>query len=147
MIKHSENTEPSNSTKPVLANRIFKLRAWVRNELMVNVVSIDFNNEFITWDDNQYDRCVPPNKCYEIETFDDIVLMQFTNFKDKKGIDIYEGDIIQDIRFKYKYIVVYEGNQYVAKSNTGSIGLFETEDRYKIIGNRFQNPELLQDVF
>jgi len=31
MIKHSENTEPSNSTKPVLANRIFKLRAWVRN--------------------------------------------------------------------------------------------------------------------
>ena len=88
MIKHSENTEPSNSTKPVLANRIFKLRAWVRNELMVNVVSIDFNNEFITWDDNQYDRCVPPNKCYEIETFDDIVLMQFTNFKDKKGIDI-----------------------------------------------------------
>ena len=75
-------------SKHVLANRIFKLRAWVRNELMVNVVSIDFNNEFITWDDNQYDRCVPPNKCYEIETFDDIVLMQFTNFKDKKGIDI-----------------------------------------------------------
>lgn len=65
-------------SKPLLSSRLFKFRAWVRNELMVNVVSIDFNNEYITWDDNQYDRCVPQNKCYEIETFDDIVLMQFT---------------------------------------------------------------------
>jgi len=30
MTKHSENTEPSNSTKPVLANRLFKFRAWVK---------------------------------------------------------------------------------------------------------------------
>ena len=94
----SNEEQNGNVAKPMLANRIFKFcssknfRAWVRNELMVNVVSIDFNNEFITWDDNQYDRCVPPNKCYEIETFDDIVLMQFTNFKDKKGIDIYENN-------------------------------------------------------
>jgi hypothetical protein len=28
MTKHSENTEPSNSTKPVLANRILQFRAW-----------------------------------------------------------------------------------------------------------------------
>ena len=67
----SNKNKNGNVAKPMLANRIFKLRAWVRNQLMVNVVSIDFNNEFITWDDNQYDRCVPPNKCYEIETFDD----------------------------------------------------------------------------
>ena len=166
MTKHSENTKPSNSTKPVLANRIFKLRAWVRNELMVNVVSIDFNNEFITWDDNQYDRCVPPNKCYEIETFDDIVLMQFTNFKDKKGIDIYEGDI-----FIYNYtldgtqrktkkvefdkevgawylggdllstVLVEQNNDDWKKSQNYKI----KENQYLIIsGNIYDNPNLLQ---
>ena len=28
--------------------RSIKFRAWVRNEIIVNAVSIDFNNEFIT---------------------------------------------------------------------------------------------------
>ena len=142
MIKHSENTEPSNSTKPVLANRIFKLRAWVRNELMVNVVSIDFNNEFITWDDNQYDRCVPPNKCYEIETFDDIVLMQFTNFKDKKGIDIYEGDKIKYKNFKGYSTIVFENGAFGYYGISCFITILETNvEHIEVIGNVFQDSE------
>ena len=168
MIKHSENTEPSNSTKPVLANRIFKLRAWVRNELMVNVVSIDFNNEFITWDDNQYDRCVPPNKCYEIETFDDIVLMQFTGFKDFDGKEIYEGDILEYVSFrrdenKRREIVEFDekcGGWYVHKqADTLSDVLFKQHNeewqlkqnykpsikhKVRVIGNIYENPELTQ---
>lgn len=38
------NDKSPHCSKPVLANRLFKFRAWVRNEIMVNVVSIDFNN-------------------------------------------------------------------------------------------------------
>ena len=151
MTKHSENTEPSNSTKPVLANRLFKLRAWVRNTLMVNVVTIDFNNEFITWDDNQYDRCVPPNKCYEIETFDDIILLQFTGLKDIEGREIYEGDII-----KGKTFIGKENTSYVIYDDKYGCWQLQTlgekplsfpiksfNKELKIIGNIFENPELL----
>ena len=141
--KQSLNSaENGNKSKPMLANRIFKLRAWVRNELMVNVVSIDFNNEFITWDDNQYDRCVPPNKCYEIETFDDIVLMQFTNFKDKKGIDIYEGDKIKYKNFKGYSTIVFENGAFGYYGISCFITLLETNRDYiEVIGNVFQDSE------
>ena len=36
----SNEEQNGNFAKPMLANRIFKLRAWVRNELMVNVVRL-----------------------------------------------------------------------------------------------------------
>jgi uncharacterized phage protein (TIGR01671 family) len=136
MTKRSENTEPSNSTKPVLSSRLFKFRAWVRNEIMVNVVSIDFNNEFITWDDNQYDRCVPPNKCYEIENFDDIVLMQYTELKDRNDIEIYEGDIVE----------MWGTKQVIEWQNYDNYQGFdiETDDNdIVVLGNIFENPELL----
>ena len=164
----NSNNQAENLAKPVLANRLFKLRAWVRNEIMVNVVSIDFNNEFITWDDNQYDRCVPPNKCYEIETFDDIVLMQFTGFKDFDGKEIYEGDIIEYVSFrrdenKRREIVEFDekcGGWYVHKqADTLSDVLFEQHNeewqlkqnykpsikhKVRVIGNIYENPELTQ---
>ena len=107
---------------------------------MVNVVSIDFNNEFITWDDNQYDRCVPPNKCYEIETFDDIVLMQFTNFKDKKGIDIYEGDKIKYKNLKGYLTIVFENGAFGYYGISCFITLLETNaEHIEVIGNVFQD--------
>ena len=142
MTKHSENTETSNSTKPVLANRILKFRAWVRNGIMVNAVSIDFNNEFITWDDNQYDRCVPPNKCYEIESFCDIVLMEFTGIKDNKGIDIYEGDKIRYKNLKGYSTIVFENGTFGYYGISCFITLSETNSEYiVVIGNVFQDSE------
>ena len=126
-------------SKPLLSSRLFRFRAWVRNELMVKVTSIDFNNEFITWDDNQYDRCVPPNKCYEIETFDDIILMQYTELKDRNDVEIYEGDIVE----------MWGARQIIKWQNYDNYQGFdiETDDNdIVVLGNIFENPDLLHGV-
>jgi uncharacterized phage protein (TIGR01671 family) len=147
--------ENGNKSKPLLSSRLLKFRAWVRDELMVNVVSIDFNNEFITWDDNQYDRCVPPNKCYEIESFCDIILMQFSGLKDKNEKDIYEGDIVtykrsvgnwtgQTMTTTHKIIFTEEVNAFVMEYGSSYIKLRKHWCyEYEVIGNIFENPELL----
>lgn len=145
-----ENTKPTkneaengNKSKPLLSSRLFrgfsiKHNNWIYGDL---IHTPEKRMRIINYTDissDGVDNFITINEMVESKS-----VGQCVGLFDAKADDIYEGDIIQDIRFKYKYIVVYEGNQYVAKSNTGSIGLFETEDCYKIIGNVFQNTELL----
>lgn len=68
-----------------------------------------------------------------------IELMQNTGLKDKNGVDIYEGDILEI------YGVVEFG--YIDGSYDGDYGIgFNVNpfaDDLKIIGNIYENPELL----
>lgn len=100
---------------------------------------------------------------------DKIELMQSTGLKDKNGKEIFEGDIleIQGIRMavkfgSYKYLeplnrgcqsfdVMYDGlGFYVKTFNTialDDISPFEPETlkNSQIIGNIYENPELLEE--
>ena len=112
------------------------------------------------------------NRNQEIELHprdENIILMQSTGLKDKNGKEIFEGDIleIQGIRMvvkfgSYEYIessksnghtigVVYDGlGFYVECINAADpdrISPFEPETLKEsvVIGNRFENPEILED--
>ncbi len=79
----------------------------------------------------------------------DLIYQQFTGLLDKNGKEIYEGDILDD---GYNIGVIEFGNQVISHDWNG-IGFFlktregEIEGFYdkhgKIIGNIYQNPELI----
>ena len=121
-------------------------------------MSIDFINKYITWDDNQYSRSDPPNKCLEMESFEEIKLLQYTGLKDKNGIEIYEGDILicheydsSDCgkrivqTFNNAVVGFSDGNYYYFPKGNMKMPHQLLMDAYNplIIGNIYENPELL----
>ena len=75
---------------------------------------------------------------------DRIILMQYTGMKDVKGVEIYEGDILQSEHY-FKYKVVFKGDCWRCESlkNSGFKNRFIGRD-LKVIGNIYENPELLE---
>lgn len=75
------------------------------------------------------------------------VLMQFTGLKDANGIEIYEGDIYHQGDENIKYVVVYHDTSFMGKQLRSSsfAGLEYWRDRIEVVGNIFENKNLLED--
>ena len=76
-------------------------------------------------------------------TCDAAHIMQYTGLKDKNGKEIYEGDILNSVGF-YLSEVKYDDNyaQFVATD----INFLDSEEQeWEVIGNIYENPELLGD--
>ena len=88
---------------------------------------------------------------YRGDRLKDIVLMQCTGLKDKNGKLIYEGDILRNAKTGELLTVAWHSTMagYVwSKSHIDFLcefgALFRAFDKYEIVGNIYERPELLE---
>ena len=75
------------------------------------------------------------------------ILMQYTGLKDKNGKEIYEGDIVRNTADKYHYEIKWDNfeSAWSLGENGSPIRRYLLSEYWEVIGNIYENPELLQN--
>lgn len=125
-----------------------KYRAWLVNaQRMVEVQAIDFYNGTVSYIEDDY---VNLEQSWEDENLDNVVLMQFTGLKDEHGVEIYDGDIAQGYSVyptagtfePFLMDEVYYTNRGTWDCYSYILGGFN--DQIEVVGNIYENPELME---
>lgn len=137
-------------------NREIKFRAWdKKTKTLREVVRMDFDNDDFNLMLRFPTLSAPKN--WKLRKFIDVDLMQSTGLHDKNGVEIYEGDIVYERMkgFAERKSIVQQDlvnpcfvleridNKYKHTDyeyDFDKCGLMTVE----VIGNIFENPELLE---
>lgn len=76
---------------------------------------------------------------------------QYTGFADKNGKKIFEGDILSIYNSKaFLFAVAWNDNHYILKCTTDGVSdnilnVIESPEDVEVVGNIYDNPELIKD--
>lgn len=130
-----------------------KFRCWDERLGLTEVVSIDFFRKKIKINHWEYGDS-------NFFPLDEVVLMQSTGYKDKNGVEIFEGDLVKvsvdngfDYLFEELSIVkpskFHSGLVCSLKSHEAEYRIIHAEIlgyEYEVVGNIYENPELLEQA-
>ncbi|CAC6134034.1 YopX family protein [Staphylococcus aureus] len=124
---------------------MLKFKAWDKDKKVMSIIDeIDFNSGYILISTGY-------------KSFDEVKVLQYTGLKDKNNTEIYDGDIAEfkyphDKRFKEIGIITHSAEKacFVIKMIRDTVQEFElyrgvANSYLKVIGNKFENPELLEE--
>lgn len=122
-----------------------KFRAWYKEWKEMGIVGeirfdLDGSVSVVLFKGNYLDVSGPREK---------IILMQSTGLRDKNGKEIFEGDIVKMAKDVYSDPTYYEvirhrGGAYRLESNQHGCELWLRYTNCEVIGNVYENPELLE---
>lgn len=119
------------------------------------------------WDTEQKGWVMPPNdqmgssmrineafdkvgkhpKIWELHSSDRYIFMQYTGLKDKNGQEVYECDILKSgnkiYSISYKDLLWYMGGVRQGDSEEDTFAMSSDVTYAEVIGNIYENPELL----
>lgn len=135
-----------------------RFRVWSKQERRLipseDILAIDYENEEIDAQKIYFEDGLPVERDIYTYGFENIKLMQSTGLTDKNGKEIFEGDILsietdeENVRVEVSWdskhaLFVFESKKYNEKEALGE--LFEDNSYpFKIIGNIYENPELVE---
>lgn len=131
-----------------------RYRAWIKTEKRMffsdDILAIDYENEEIVTQQIYFENGLPDDRDIYCYNPDDIELMQSTGLKDKNGKEVFIGDIVKCTRgcLHEVYLEKEYGGTFIGGMPSIYLkgllsGYAWTEDE-EIIGNIYENPELLE---
>ena len=120
------------------------------NNTLVEVTRIDFANSIIYYNNPNME-----NTMYHSQegNIDDFILLQYTGYQDEEWTEIFEGNIVDFMDYSFdgeseyncRGEVIFEDGAWHITNAISTSELFNYEGgAIKVIGNIFENPELLE---
>ena len=131
-----------------------KYRAWIKEEKRMffsdDILAIDYENEEIVTQQVYFENGLPDDRFIYCYKTDEIELMQSTDMVDRNGNIIFEGDIVKMSKDVYSEPTYYEvvrhrGGAYRLESKQHGCELWLRHTDCEVVGNIYENPELLED--
>lgn len=126
-----------------------KFRAWDKHSQKMFT-----NSELVIWNGNVYANDSKKLTCNNLKgwSIDDEYLMQSTGMFDKNGIEIWEGDIVLTTRLidytykNFKGVVKMLEGRWLIDTGTDAVYLWSEIEENEVVGNVYQNSDLIESV-
>lgn len=126
-----------------------KFRAWDKTHKKLGLIDADMQDGYFQsvkiFDEDEDDW----------QELDNFVLMQSTGIKDKNGTEIFEGDVVRQVRTQPTteneiitgVVTMLEGAWLLINDREQLASyLWSETDTNKVVGNIYENPELLENM-
>ena len=135
-----------------------RFRAWLKKKKKMvatdDLVNISFEDEEICVQTLYFEEGLISERDLDYYEFDEIELMQSTGFFDKNNKEIFEGDIVRQVRTQPTtenetitgVVTILEGAWLIMNDNEQLASyLWSETDENEIIGNIYENKDILED--